>query len=135
MKLCANINFFFRYYEHFVENVVDSNNCGAIYEAVSRLKLYHFVPIDPTLSNRLYIASELAQEAIKSFCSSHHWPLQSTRSTSNSDLKAPALSLLVPDVLVELDESAQLQNIHKIFSEEPLIVENIDRKKRIIKKK
>ena len=97
--------------------------------------MYHFVPIDPILSHRLYIASELAQEAIKLYCSSHHWPLQSTRSTSNSDLKAPALSLLVPDVLVELDEAVQLQNIHKIFSEEPTVVESNDRKKRIVKKK
>ena len=125
------------YYEHFVENVVDSGNCGAIYEAVSRMKLYHFVPIDPEASIRLYFASELAQEAIKEKCASHHWPLQSSiRSSNNSTsiLKTPALSLLVPDVLVELDEAAQLQNIHKVFSDvTPATEESI--KKRIIKRK
>lgn len=102
------------YYDHFVENVVDAQNCGAIYEAVSRLKLYHFLPVDLEASNRLYFASELAQESIKEKCASHHWPLQS----GNGKLSASSLtlSLLVPDVLVELDEAAQLQNIHKLFA-------------------
>lgn len=119
------------YYEYFVENVVDSSNCGSIYEAVSRMKLYHFVPIDLEASNRLYFASELAQEAIKERCASYHWPLQSSNS---SILKTPALSLLVPDVLVELDEAAQLQNIHKVFSDVGVTSEETA-KKRIIKRK
>jgi hypothetical protein len=127
------------YYDHFVDNVVDAGNCGAIYEAVSRMKLYHFVPIDPEASNRLYFASELAQEAIKEKCASHHWPLQScNRSSGNNSnssvLKPPALSLLVPDVLIELDEAAQLQNIHKVFSDVATVAED-NIKKRIIKRK
>lgn len=122
------------YYEHFVDNVVDSGNCGAIYEAVSRMKLYHFVPIDPEASNRLYFASELAQEAIKDKCASHHWPLQSSNRSKLT--KATALSLLVPDVLVELDEAAQLQNIHKVFSEVVDVdANNSVKKQRIIKRK
>lgn len=127
------------YFVYFVENVVDSSNCGAIYEAVSRLKLYQFVPIDEAASHRLYLASELAQEAIKEKCSSHHWPLQSTntKSSSASILKDKALSLLVPDVLVELDEAAQLQNIHKVFSVDAVdqAESKTDTKKRIIKRK
>lgn len=128
----ANRDLIKGYYEHFVDNVVDSGNCGAIYEAVSRMKLYHFVPIDEEASNRLYFASELAQEAIKEKCASHHWPLQS--STRSNVLKTLALSLLVPDVLVELGEAAQLQNIHRVFSEaSPNSEEHV--KKRIIKRK
>lgn len=132
----ANRDLIKGYYEHFVDNVVDSGNCGAIYEAVSRMKLYHFVPVDLEASNRLYFASELAQEAIKEKCASHHWPLQSSiRSTSRSsnDNSAPALSLLVPDVLIELDEAAQLQNIHKVYTDPVVSDETI--KKRIIKRK
>ena len=110
------------YFEHFVDNVVDSGNCGTIYEAVSRLKLYRFAQDEEDASRRLYFASEWAQEAIKDRCSSHHWPLQSitrekSSSSSSSILKAAELSLLVPDVLVELEEAAQLQNIHRVFSE------------------
>ena len=130
------------YFDHFVDNVIDSSNCGAIYEAVSKLKLYHFVPIDTEASYRLYFASELAQEAIKDKCACHHWPLQSTRSTAL--LKAPTLSLLVPDVLVELDEASQLQNIHRVFSNNndndsgtsfDHSDNHPDRKKRIIKRR
>lgn len=123
------------YYDHFVDNVVDASNCGSIYEAVSRLKLFHFVPIDLEASNRLYFASELAQESIKDKCASHHWPLQSSKSAA---IKGPTLSLLVPDVLVELDEAAQLQNIHRVFSHHPdsKSEHNEDvRKRRIIKRK
>lgn len=127
------------YFVNFVENVVDSGNCGTIYEAVSRLKLYHFVPVDEVASKRLYFASELAQEAIKEKCSNHHWPLQS----SNSSTKwMSTLSLLVPDILEELDETAQLQNIHRLFSSADLIDDETSSmatgfasKKRIIKRK
>ena len=126
------------YYDHFVENVVESSNCGSIYEAVSRLKLYHFVPIDLESSNKLYFASELAQESIKEKCSSYHWPLQSSGPSKSASWKGPTLSLLVPDVLVELDEAAQLQNIHRVFSQtiEGKSEGSEDvRKRRIIKRK
>ena len=123
------------YYDYFVESVVEAANCGAIYEAVSRLKLYHFVPIDQDASNRLYFASELAQESVKEKCASYHWPLQSGKS---ANFKGSALSLLVPDVLVELDEASQLQNIHRVFSMSmSMDSESVEdtRKRRIIKRK
>jgi hypothetical protein len=118
------------YYEYFVEGVVTASNCGAIYEAVGRLKLFHFVPLDPSASDRLYLVSELAQEAIKNSCTQHHWPLQQLPSSNST-----TLSLLVPDVLVELDESAQIQNIHTIYAKEPSNEEKPQTRKMIRRRK
>lgn len=128
----ANRDLIKGYYDHFVDNVVDASNCGSIYEAVGRLKLFHFVPIDIEASNQLYFASELAQESIKDKCSAHHWPLQSGKSATS---KGPTLSLLVPDVLIELDETAQLQNIHRVFSHHIDSKSDHTDKRRIIKRK
>lgn len=102
-----------RYYDYYAELAMDSGNCGTVYEAVGRLKLYQFSPPNVPASTRLYLASELAQLAIRERCTLHHWPLQST--TPEHVRRATTLSLLVPDVLVELDETAQLQNIHRIY--------------------
>lgn len=112
-KLRLTVLLFFRYFDFFNECSLNAANCADIYESISALKLFHF-PTDSAASVRLYQVSELAQLSIKDRCMQHHWPL----SSGSQQQDRQALSMLVPDVLVQLGEAEQIRNIHRVYLQE-----------------
>ena len=56
----------------------------------------------------------MAQLSIKDRCAQHHWSLSST--TVKGSVRE-TLSMLVPEVLVQMEEGAQNRNIHRVYLE------------------